>query len=270
MNNKYFSRYLTLLDVDAGPPTIELLNDLVLNQMQKVPFENISKLYFKKHRGQHFLPTMAKFMSGMEQHHFGGTCYTLSYYFYRLLQHLGYEVGLYGASMNNPDIHLVIKVFLNGDEFVVDTGYAAPFSHPLPCDQGEEYIIKSGEEEYILRPKETDGRVRLDMLRNGERKHGYVINPEPRQIKDFTRVISASYDSESTFMNSLLLSRFKGDTFIRIHNYTCTEATADSIKKTCYENREDLSGAIEAFFFIPHDITLDALTELQDFGDSWT
>lgn len=73
--------------------------------------------------------------------------------------------------MRNPDVHLISIVKINGSEFIVDEGYAAPFLEPLPRDLLENYAITSGKEKYILKPKNDDSTSHLEQYYMGELKH---------------------------------------------------------------------------------------------------
>ena len=81
-----FDKYLDLLDVEATVPSFELLYKLVKAHLIKIPFENISKLIFKR-QGMNYIPTLQTFLEGIEKYNFGGTCYTNNYYFHLMLEH---------------------------------------------------------------------------------------------------------------------------------------------------------------------------------------
>jgi len=158
------------LEVDASSPSLELLKKIVKAHLIKIPFENISKLYYKQ-QGSNYIPNFSQYLDDIEKYNFGGTCYANNYYLYLLLEHLGYDIKLYRADMRNPDVHLISIVKINGSEFIVDEGYAAPFLEPLPRDLLENYAITSGKEKYILKPKNDDSTSHLEQYYMGELKH---------------------------------------------------------------------------------------------------
>ena len=151
--------------------------------------------------------TLEGYLDGIERFNFGGTCYANNYYLHTLLQHLGFDVRLCGADMNNPDVHLVSIVALESREHLVDVGYAAPFFEPLPRDLERDLVIDFGRCRYVLRPTDGLGRSRLDMYRDGELTHGYLAKPEPRSIDEFDGVIRGSYRSSANFMKNSCLFR---------------------------------------------------------------
>jgi arylamine N-acetyltransferase len=245
------------------------LRELIEAQMARVPFENISKLYYRKRIGLCGVVNFERFLEGMERDNFGGTCYTTNYYFNLLLKFLGYDIRLCGADMSHPDVHLVSMARLDGCEFMVDIGYAAPFTMPLPRDLGEDFIIEHGEDRYILRPQDAVGRSRMDMYRDGQYRHGYVAKPEAREIGQFAGVIAQSFSEEATFMNAVLLTRHWPGGSISIRNLSVVEVEGAGTRITPLSGREELIGAIEEHFGIAPAISAEAIGEIRAFKDAW-
>jgi len=73
-------RYCRLLGLERKKPDLEFLGELLYAQISKIPFENISKIYFKKQSGICGMVDFEMYLNGIENHHFGGTCYALNYY----------------------------------------------------------------------------------------------------------------------------------------------------------------------------------------------
>ena len=270
MTPDLLERYLSLLGIQRRKPSIDALNELVEAQMLKVPFENVSKLYYRKHNNLQDLPGLELFLDGIERYHFGGTCYSNNFYFNQLLVNLGYQVRLCGADMLNPDVHLVSVVTSEQREYLVDVGYAAPFLTPLPRDLSTDYIIFLGRDRYVLKPQDTSGRSRMELYRNGSLKHSYLVNPVPRQIKEFNRVIADSYRDNSTFMNALLLVRFFPDRAIILHNLTLIESRGTISKSQNLTSREEMVQATHEYFEIPEEFTKEVMNDIEQFGDAWS
>jgi arylamine N-acetyltransferase len=267
--DREFEKYLSLLDIQQHKPSIEALERLVQSHLTKIPFENISKLYYWKTTGRHSLPDLTQYLDGIERYHFGGTCYTNNYFLHRLLSHLGYDVSLCGADMNKPDVHLVNIVKIEGREFVVDAGYAAPFLEPIPRDLNEDYSISLGRDRYVLKPKDFAGRSRLELYRNEELKHGYNINPSPRIMSEFSHVVKASYEREATFMNAVLLVRFGLLSSSVIHNFQYIETQGSSSKIEHLRSSDELVERIFHVFGIPSDVVRIAIDGFSFKSDAW-
>ena len=88
MSQENAERYLSLLGVGRKKQSLEALSELIEAHLWNVPFENISKLYYRAYRDVRVLPSLELFLEGIESFHLGGTCYTNNYYFCQLLEKL--------------------------------------------------------------------------------------------------------------------------------------------------------------------------------------
>jgi arylamine N-acetyltransferase len=270
MERDLFTRYLCLLGIRKQKPTIEFLNEIVNAHMSRIPFENLSKLYYLKQLGLRSIPDLRLFLEGIEKHNFGGTCYSNNYFLNQLLQNLGYKVILCGADMSEPDVHTVSIVTVEQKQYLVDVGYAAPFMSPMPRDLITDHIISLGRDKYVLKPQDDRGCSCLEFYRAGKIKHGYVVKPAARQIRDFEKIIKESFRPDATFMNSLLLAKFFSHGSMVVHNLTVIESqgTASSIQKL--SDREELTQFIVEQFGISRLCTSEALNGLAMKMDAWS
>ncbi|MDH3217319.1 MAG: arylamine N-acetyltransferase [Candidatus Krumholzibacteria bacterium] len=264
-----FARYLRMLGIGSVRPSQRALSELVTAHVERVPFENISKLYYRKHDGLRRLPGLGLFLDGIEQHNFGGTCYANNYYLHLLLEHLGYQVDLCGADMANPDVHIVNMVTVDGREYLVDVGYAAPFLEPLPRDLSQDHVISLGRDRYVLKPQDAEGRSRVELYRNHQLKHAYVARPVPRPIGYFDRVIADSFADDATFMNALLLARFSRDGSLTVHNLALVRSRGTDSHIEQLDSRLELVSAIERHFAMPRSVVSEVVQDLGELQDAW-
>jgi arylamine N-acetyltransferase len=270
LDSKAIERYLAVLGIPGSKPAPDALHDIVAAHATRIPFESISKLYRLKKLGLRALPALDLFLDGIERYHFGGTCYSNNYYLYALLATLGYDIKLCGADMTNPDVHMVSMVTLDGREYMVEVGYGAPFLSPLPRDLGHEYVVERGCDRYILKPKDAQGRSRLELHRGGAVKHGYLANPAPKVVEDFAGVIADSFRPAATFMNAVLLVRHYPDRSVVIHNLTVIEIQGRETRTRQLADRAELIVEVEKQFGIPRVITAEAIDGLGQLGDAWS
>jgi arylamine N-acetyltransferase len=263
------ARYLNLLGVPPREPGLAALTELVEAHLVRVPFENLSKLYRRRCFGMTGIPDLATFLDGIDRDHFGGTCYANNYHLHRLLKRLGYRVELCGADMSRPDVHLVNIVTLAGRRYLVDGGYGAPFLAPLPLDLREDLEIVLGPERYLLKPKDADGRSRMEMYREGRLKHTYTVNPAGRSIEGFRTVIEESFSDGATFMNALVIARFWPGRSVVLHNLTLVESDGTTFGVQRLARPADLPELIEERFGIAADITRGVLDGLALSRDAW-
>ncbi len=262
-------RYLKLLGVAARRPSLEALNELSFAHATHIPFENVSKLYYWKNFGLATVPPLETFLDGIERFHFGGTCYSSNFHLHTLLAILGYEVKLCGADMSNPDVHMVNFVSVDGREYLVDVGYAAPFLSPIPRDLATDYVIQLGRDRYVFKPQDTRGCTRVELHRDGALTHGYLAKPAPKTFDDFNGVIAESFQPDATFMNAILLARFYADRAVVIHNLTLLESQGTSSRTASLTSLDELLSAIEERFGIPRDIACIALADIKLTRTAW-
>ncbi|MGA2234718.1 MAG: arylamine N-acetyltransferase [Terriglobales bacterium] len=264
------SRYLAVLGVTQQEPGREALCELVAAHLTRIPFENISKLYNRKHHDLSDLPPLQLYLNGIERYRFGGTCYSNNFHFYSLLATLGYDVKLCAADMTNPDVHVVIMAQVDGREYLVDAGYGAPFLSPMPRDLATDYVVELGRDRYVLKPQDANGRSRLELYRDGEQKHGYLAKAAARRIEEFRHAITESFRPDATFLNCLLLTRFYSDRAVMIHNWTLVESQGSESINRSLTSRDQLVAAVEEHFDMPRAIVAEAVNELGDLQDPWT
>jgi len=262
-------RYIALLRAECGSPGIDELTRLVRAHVTRVPFENVSKLWYWKTLGLAGLPGIDRYLDGIEKYNFGGTCYANNYYFYLLLVSLGYDARLCGADMSHPDVHVVAMVNAGNREYIVDGGYAAPFFAPLPRDASGDVVIEHGNERYVLSPPDARGASRLSLYRDGVLKHGYTAKPGPRRIEEFEPVIAGSFRPAATFMNAVVVTRFGVDRSIVLHNRTLIESRGTTTSLEEVGDREGVIAAIERHFGIPRAISAQSLPDMERLDDPW-
>ena len=269
LDEPQLQRYLRALGVPRRGPTLAALEELVSAHLARIPFENVSKLYYRKRYGLNEVPNIERFLDGIERYRFGGTCYTNNLHFFRLLATLRYDVKLCAADMKVTDVHAVIMLLLDGREYLIDAGYAAPFWRPLPRDLKTDFAVAVGRDRYVLRPQDANGWSRLELYREGELKHGYVAKPAPRQIEDFRGVIADSFRPDATFLNSLLVTRAWEDRSVMIHNLALIESRGADYSIRTLAGPGELVARVKELFGIPPGIVAEAVGELRELRDPW-
>ena len=262
-------KFLKILKIQQRDPNLEALTQITNAYLTKIPFENISKIYYKKKYGLMNIPDFDLYLKGISLYNFGGTCYSNNFYMNELLDYLGYDVRLCGADMTNPDVHIVNVVNIDNRDYLVDVGYAAPFFDPIPLDLNREYKIAFGADEYVLLPRNSNGYSELKMLRNGSIKHGYRVKPQARSISEFEMVIKDSFRESATFLNAILLVRFGWQSSIRIHNFSLTESHLQRFKQIKIKNKKDLINNIFKYFAIPKEIIAESIGLITNYEDAW-
>ena len=205
-----------------------------------------------------YIPDIRLFLDGIEKNNFGGTCYSNNYYLFLLLKELGFEIKLCGADMKKPDIHIVSIVKIDGKEYLIDTGNAAPFFEPLPTFLSEDYVIKFGNEKYVVKPKDELGRTKVEQYSDGNLQHWYIVKPEKRKIEDFRQVIENSYADDAVFMNAVRITRYSENGSKVLKNYSFTEIVGNESNSRKI-SRFELPAVIQENFGMPLIVINEAI-----------
>jgi arylamine N-acetyltransferase len=268
MTEELVTQYLGILGIAQREPSYEALSEIVTAHLRRIPFENISKLYYMKQSGLCDIPGLEQYLGGIGRYNFGGTCYANNYYLNLLLKSLGYRAKLCGADMDQPDVHVVNMVTVDDREYIVDVGYTGPFERPIPRDLADDYEIVLGSDQYLFKPQDASGNTRLECYRDGVLRHGYLAKPVEREIEFFSDIIADSFSDDSTFMKSVLLRRCFPNRSLMLHNLTLSDSKGSSWQIHKLSGREELAPTIEKQFGIPRAIVAEAIAGLGELGDA--
>jgi len=259
-----FERYLNILGVADAKPDLDSLRRLVRAQLTRAPFENVSKLYLARSRGLEGVPPLELYLDGIEQCRFGGTCYSSNYHLASLLCYVGFDAAYCGADMESgQDVHAVVIVRLEGGEYLVDVGYGAPFYEPMPRDREEPLTVRLGRDHYVLRPRDEDGRSRMEHHREGRRIHSYLAKPAARELSFFDEVIGDSYRPSAEFMTRLRISRFHDDGNVEILRDRLVRARGVSYTVARIPDREALVDTVVEQFEMPRGIVRAVVDQID-------
>jgi arylamine N-acetyltransferase len=269
MDSSQTDRYLSLLRVRRRDPSPAALVELVTAHLDRVPFENVSKLVRVSRGEPATLPGLDRFLADLAEHGLGGTCYVVNTYLGDLMRSLGYAVELRGADMTEPDVHVVNVVALDGREHLVDVGYAAPFFKPMALERTAPLTMTLGPESYVLNPRDARGRSRLDHLRDGEVVHGYTVTPGARRGAEFAAVVADSYRASASFLNCLRLVRHRPERSVSLRDGEAWINVAGARQVLQLPDRAALRAFVAAEFGVasaPLDEALDWLAVRRDPG----
>ncbi len=257
-------RYLRLLGFMEIPTGLEGLRAIVAAHLERVPFENVSKLLLFGREGKGRPFTFKEFLDGIEHADMGGTCYSSNLFLFELLRALRYDTTLLSADMSSPDVHSSIRVQLDGVEYHVDVGYAAPFCRPIPLNQMPQTIIAGSSRYVISQVRHEHDRYEVAHIVDGTRRHGYVVHPPARVPEFFRSAILASYRPESTFMQCLRISRVVSGDVVDLRNRTLVVSRGGSSTTTKLDSVADLRRAVDNVLRMPRCRFEEAISLLQD------
>jgi arylamine N-acetyltransferase len=240
-------RFHRVLGVTGSGTSRAALCELVAAHVERVPCENLSTLYYRALGAAPSPPDPARYLDGVEHHHLGGTCRYVNTYFGRFLCGLGYDVATCGTNG-----HVVLVVTIEGREHLVDVGHGAPFFHPLPLDLEVDHVLALGTDRYVLRPRDKQGRSRVEFYRDGHLVLAYAVDPAARTVD--------GCGDASGIAHSVRFVRYLADgRSIALTNGVLIERDGRRSRATRVRGELELADLIEATFEVPHEIVETAL-----------
>ena len=250
MSQSIYHRYLDVLKISKSKPSLVALTKIIKAHLMFVPFENVSKLLLFDREKNGRPITLPEFLDSIEFLDLGGTCYSSNPFLRDLLSFLGYKANLLGANMNQPNVHTCIRTGLNSHQYHIDVGYAAPFKKPIPLDNIP-YKIKHGNYTYLLKKIKNVNKYGIEVLSDGEKIHGYIINEVHRNFDFFSNTILDSFKPGNTFMSCIRITRFFEDRSVELKNRTLTIYNGQECYSKTLRNIEEIETAVKNDLMMP-------------------
>jgi arylamine N-acetyltransferase len=153
-------RYLAMLGVERGTPSLEALTRLNRAHVESVLFGTVQSVLRKRAQPEGPVPPMdpAALLDAWERRAGSGVCFEVAGMVHLLLTELGYQSHVALATVSGfwPGGHQGVVVELDGRRYLVDVGNGAPFFSPIPLDGTTElrhvglaYRFHPGDEPHI-------------------------------------------------------------------------------------------------------------------------
>ncbi|MFD2177165.1 arylamine N-acetyltransferase family protein [Veronia pacifica] len=185
LTDKQKAQYLNRLGLqNLSDDPKALLTQLHLAHLRHLPFENLDITF-----GRTIELSVTAILYKLLHEQRGGFCYELNGGFYLLLLSLGFKVELLSARVYGPKgygqefDHLMLRVGINGQDFLADVGFGDSFLMPVPLDGS---ISKEGDISY----KVEEQNDYLYLLRQGNDslwQPQYQFTLTPRKLEDFAK-----------------------------------------------------------------------------------
>jgi N-hydroxyarylamine O-acetyltransferase len=203
-DDEFLAAYLGLLGVErANSPSLELLRELHVAHLHRIPFENLSI-----HLGEPLSLEADRLAEKVLCRSRGGFCYELNGIFARLLELLGFRVILMaarvwaGAGLGPPLDHLVLRIETGTQgTWLADVGFGDHSVYPIEWEANLDQQEPGGT--FRLEPQRNGD---IDLYRNGSVQ--YRIETHPRILSDFEGMCWYHQTSpDSHFTRSLVCTR---------------------------------------------------------------
>lgn len=185
---------------------LETLTDILQHQIRAIPFENLNI-----HCGESMELGLKAIFEQVVRRNRGGWCLQVNHLLYWALTTIGFETTMLGGYVyntpankySNAMIHLLLKVTIDGKNYIVDAGFGRSYQmwQPLelisgkdqlqvPCifrlteERGIWYLDQIRREQCIA----NEEFLNSDLLEKNKYRKIYSFTLEPRTIEDFESV----------------------------------------------------------------------------------
>ncbi|MFY0650780.1 MAG: arylamine N-acetyltransferase [Cyclobacteriaceae bacterium] len=166
-------------------PSLRFLRQLHRNHLLHIPFENLDI-----HIGNQIILDIDLIFEKVIRQKRGGFCYELNGLFYHLLVELGFQTKLLSARVVADDgslgpefEHLMIMVYLDDKQWLVDVGYGSSFINPKEFVPG---LVQMDYNRFFRINERSDGNYVLQSSNDSQTFNDeYVFSKKTRQFVEF-------------------------------------------------------------------------------------
>jgi arylamine N-acetyltransferase len=162
----------------------------------------------------------------------GGPCHVQSWGFLSLLRLAGFDAHLCGATIAQPDDHLLVLVILGDETYACDVGNGQPYLEPFPLNRTHEQRHAG----WTMRT--TPDRGELVLTRRSTDQPAWRIvyraRPEVRRWEDFARTIERHHHEQDfgPFLSALRVVRINGTSMVTVRDEQVTVYRGDRFART--------------------------------------
>lgn len=141
----WLNAYLSLLEAEPEPPSLDYLRRLSRAHLMRVPFENITSILRRARAGDQpvsRLDRQSELQSWLDRRG-GGVCFEVVSMFGTLLRQLGFQAHDVLGNISFVGAHQSVVVDIAGGRYLVDAGNGAPFFDPIPVSDADKPVVVS-------------------------------------------------------------------------------------------------------------------------------
>lgn len=250
-------RYLDRLGGWSGRVSAAGLAELQRKHLHAVPFHNLALLANdgRSYRAPSILETVRDNARGV-----GGTCHLTTPAFAALLNALGFRAALVAGTIRKPGDHIMARVRVEGQDFVVDVGNGHPYVRPFPLG-GERRWTEHGWA-FVWRSDESGHR--LSRVREGREHLVYSVDPHPRAWEHFEPIIRGHHERQGfgPFLGALRAVRMTPDCIQVLRNGLYSRYSRGLVSRRPVTERGRAARLLRDLFNLESDLVergLDAL-----------
>lgn len=219
----------------------------ILEKFSTIPYENISKIIKLSQNwiSENKLRLPDEVMTDHASFHFGGTCFSLTFFLETILLHHGYSCyPIMGDMKAGKNIHCAIIVLLDEKKYLVDPGYL--LNEPMEINQQQPRLYRAAGMGVELQFNNLLDKYQLFTFNQDKMTWRYDFLDLPCPVEKFVEHWEASFTKSS--MHGLCLTKLQKDGMIYIHKNFMRETTFSDKKNFNLKNK--LHRTIEDIFGI--------------------
>ncbi len=194
---------------------------LVLDAFSQIPYENLSKIIKFNQNGGEWdrLRSPDEVWWDYRNHHLGGTCYSLTFFLWSILDYVGFDVAPLTMDMKwGAAVHCGLLLKNCEENWLIDPGYL--FDQPLLLNPQSTSSVYSNHTCVEIERSPTNDGYELFTRDQNQRKFRYRFRSVPITLEQFLLAWKGSFHEKS--MRHLCLTRIdnrnRGRIYIR-NNY---------------------------------------------------
>lgn len=254
--------FLDKLNCPREEPSYTYLEKLTQAYLRQCPYESISKILYRRDHGVG-VPTFEAFLETNIETGLGGTCFLLNSSFTRLVQELGFHAEMLPANSGDEvAAHLVSKVRVGEDWYIVDFGLMGPFVGPHPFVKGYSTEMQSGNTRYTY---ECNGETFLTKIYR-DKCRPFQSHSQTQDFSYFENALKASFDKDALFMKTIATYReFDGYGKGIWQNELFIVDSKGRHEKHPLKDIEDMRRAYDEELMFPHFPVENAVEAIRDY-----
>jgi N-hydroxyarylamine O-acetyltransferase len=232
----------------VADPTIETLRELHRLSLRAIPFENLDI-----HLGRPISLDPEALFDKIVRRRRGGFCYELNGLFAEILRAIGFDLDLLSARVAHQDgsfgrefDHLLLRVRLDGKDWIADVGFGDSFLEPLLLYGYEQdccgtmYLIDTPKSSLLLLRKEQE-----------QWRQQYLFTATPRQLQEFDDMCVYHQTSPmSSFTRGRVVTRATADGRITLSEMRLIQTSRGDRKERGLESEAEYLEMLQQHFGI--------------------
>lgn len=225
--------------------------------LQKIPYENVSKILRLKMPPEERPRDSKTLLSDFRNLHFGGTCFSLVNLLIRSLDIEGIRAYPVKAEIHRRSFpHFFAIVEYRNKHYLVDPGYL--INQPVEIIPGGSSLLHSGAIDFTIKDLK-DGLYQLQTQTNGTQTTRYTFRIAPLDQVNFMHYWIRSFD----YINAIVASRFVDDKFIYINGDYVQIRRKGNVEK--YQQHDKAQEYLKIYFDLDETMILTAEALLKEY-----